>query len=247
MALFDRTFTQYIEQVGALDTVRPFTIGAWYRCRTTSTASIFGLTETVGNTGFNVYCTSTGVSTAISWWTGTATSGTGSAVSTRNEWNYVCARFVATANKWISNITPDAIYHTQQTSSRTPGALNTLRFGGSIATVAGTISGFDGDLAEVFFADADIQPGGLQLHDNILLQLAFNGPWSLPHLARNIVEYRSLRHGAGTNADDVPGDDYQRRGLRTWTEVNGPIMAGEGPPISANYVRPNQVPRLLMV
>lgn len=223
------------------------TVGCWYNANVaTHNHHIFSLYEAAGFTGWEFYISSDDITTRLGWWTGSATQGTATCTSTRDGWNYIIGRLISTSNKRIANLSPAGPQHAVNTSSTTPGALTTLAIGVGLGTGALSANRSNAFIAEWFMTDTDIQPDGLQLSDDLLWQLAFRGPWSVPHVARSVIEYRSFRTGA-VAVDDSPSDTYQRGNLRAWSAVNGPLKTADGPPISTNYVRPNQVPRLLVI
>lgn len=237
---------QYLNCSAPLNTVRPMTIGCWYNMP--ADASSHGLAilyETSGWAGWEFYADNDDVTTRLGQWTGSATQGTATVTSTRGEWNFAVARLIAAANKRVANLYPGGTSHAQSTSTSNPAASTNIAIG-SVLDTGGLGPKANGRIAEWWMTNTDIQPDGGQLSDALLMQLAYRGPFSVPHVAQAVVEYRSFRKGAGTGSD-VPGEVYQRGNQRTWTEVNGPIALGDHPPLYSNYVRPNQTRRLLVV
>lgn len=224
-------------------TTRPLTIGCWYKANVGGEQAITVIHDTAATQrGWELYCHPDDITTRLTWWTGTATQGTATATSTRGEWNFAVARLIGQSSKRIANLYPGGISHGNSTTSTSPVALNTVEIGGWDGVV-----NFDGLIAEWWMADIDVQQDGLQLSDNLLRQLAFRGPWSVPHLVPAIVEYRSFWQGIGSN-EDRPGHVYQRGGRRLFTAVNGPAV-GEHPPIASGYARPGPSlkPRMLVI
>ncbi len=106
-------------------------------------------------------------------------------------------------------------------------------------------------MAEFWYTDADVQVASGQVGDSLFWQLANYGPFSVPYLFPNIVEYRQLKF-------DAPGPDiaYHRSNKTSpnWAVNNilndagsVSIGMGPGPPLSGGYVRLNQIPRILEV
>lgn len=105
---------------------------------------------------------------------------------------------------------------------------------------------FDGRMAEIWYTNTDIQADGLQLQDALLRQLAYGGPFSVPHIAKDIVEYRSLRVHPDSRGDQ-PSEVYHGKfGRQIWTNANG-VTAGPHPPLPYWYVKPGQTRRPLIV
>lgn len=93
-----------------------------------------------------------------------------------------------------------------------------------------------GQIAEIWYTNTDIQPDGAQLQNSTLRQLAFNGPFSLPHIAKDIVEYRSFRSRLDSR-QDTPEEVYHRGLRQTWTNTNG-VTLGPHPPAVENQEGP---------
>lgn len=224
-------------------TTRPFTIACWYNAPIGGEQVLTVVRDTAATQrGWEFYCHSDDITTRLTWWTGTATQGTATATSTRGEWNFAVARLIGQSSKRIANLYPGGISHGNSTTSTSPVALNTVEIGGWDGVV-----NFDGVIAEWWMADIDVQPDGGQMSDNLLRQLAYKGPFSVPHVASAVVEYRSFWQGIGSN-EDRAGHVYQKGGRRLFTAVNGPTI-GEHPPLAPDYVRPGPYlkPRVLVV
>lgn len=103
-----------------------------------------------------------------------------------------------------------------------------------------------GDIANYFLLDADIQPGGAATQAELLRQLFYRGPFSIPRLIPNIVEYRSFRSRVTQND---PAEVYYRRdkGVPSWTNTNGVLGAYPQPPQAAGWVEPWSQSRLVPV
>jgi hypothetical protein len=95
---------------------------------------------------------------------------------------------------------------------------------------------FDGQVGEFWYTDTDIQADGAQLQDSTLRQLAYFGPFSIPHIAKDIVEYRSFRSRLDSR-QDTPDEVYYRGTRPVWTNTNG-VNLGPHPPAATNYIDP---------
>ena len=103
----------------------------------------------------------------------------------------------------------------------------------------------NGRIAEFWYADADIYPdGAVNLPDAYIRQLAFGGPFSIPSVAKSVVEYRSFRaHTLTGEGQDVY---FGPTGVKSWADVNG-ASVGAHPPLPYWYQKPGQRKRQLIV
>ena len=235
-AKFVASSAQYIRCATPDLTTRPITIGCWYKAAGDGTEQCLTSIHDTQATerGWELFAHTGNITTRMTWWTGSATQATAIVTSTRDEWNYVICRLIARTSKRMTNLSMSGgITHANNTGATDPVALNTVDVGGWSGSVT-----LNGALAEWWMADIDIQADGLELNESLFLQLAYKGPFSVPHIVPAIVEYRSFWQGIDSN-EDRPGHVYQRGGRRMFTAINGPTI-GEHPPISGNYVRPGQ-------
>lgn len=153
---------------------------------------------------------------------------------TANNWYYVVVRIPASNNKRMDIYQPGGtITHGQNTDAVaiTPGQWTIGADG------LGTGGILDGSLSKLWIAEGDIQPDGLALNDQTLRQLAYQGPFSLAHVASKVIEYRSFRGGFYSS----PSEDYFARYPRTnWVNAAGSVPSFE-PPIAGNYVTPQDM------
>ena len=94
-------------------------------------------------------------------------------------------------------------------------------------------------VGELWYTNTDIQPDGAQLDDNLLRQLAYGGPFSVPCCAKDIIEYRSFRKVIESNQDEAVGDEvyWGGAGRQVWTNTNG-VTRGPHPPLPGWYRKP---------
>jgi hypothetical protein len=128
------------------------------------------------------------------------------------------------------------ISHGANAGTRTPASL--IKWTVGALNNNGTPEAFlDGLVGEFWTTNTDISADAGQLPDWLVQQLAYGGPFSVPHIAKDIVDYRSFRSGLASDQDRV-GEGYPGRfGRRTWSNVNG-VTLGAHPPLPANYARP---------
>jgi hypothetical protein len=236
--------SQYLTQASALVTTNgPFTVGFWVKINTLpgSDQEMCSISATSAQRTWEMYVKSTGA-VGAGYYNGTAfgyVDTSGNAI-TAGVWCYYIFRSISTTNRRISVWRPGSIVAAQDTASFSAGALDRislamLQYNSGAPTAFCTCQ-----LAEFFYADADVYPGGAAMDASLLSRIAFNGPLSVPHIVPMIVDYHPLRH------PDIEADCYQRGGARAWTTGGAPT-ARDHPPLHGDYVRPRQVKRLLAV
>lgn len=224
----------------------PFTIGMWILPRSVSALQYVVGTGDTGSSsaGFSVRISATGQ------WIINATSGGVSSEGTiagaiANSWSYVLARFITTTNRRMSVLFPDgSISHAQNTTSRTPLAAEIDHWTIGARELATASQFVNGQVAEFFLSDADVQVDGAQTDAALVRQLAYGGPFSIPHVVNNIIEYHSFR--VDPTKPRLGEDFYGRAGIQSWAAAGTPA-AGPHPPLPYWFVRPNQTKRLLLV
>lgn len=163
-----------------------------------------------------------------------------------NAWYYILARSVAANNNRLSVLCPDgSIVHAADTTSSAPGNVDSWSIGTYEPGAPGGETGFawDGNIAELFVATCDIQPDGGQTLEWLLRKLAYEGPFSLPHIVPSITEYRSFRNGVfGLGR----GDNYGAKNAALTASTEWPRPASH-PPLSPNYARPSDGRLLLTI
>lgn len=141
-------------------------------------------------------------------------------------WYYLVARFISATNRRLSVYRADGfVEHAQNTTSTTPTGLSSEKHG-QLATETNL---FNGLIAERWTANADIQADGGQLNEDLLRQLAFRGPFSIPQLSGLLVDYRSFRRGLGSDQDSAGDFSPTRQRLRQEWSNNGALLAQHPP------------------
>lgn len=168
---------------------------------------------------------------------GTATTGT----LVLGTWNYIVLRGISATNRRLDVLYADGTSeHIQGTSSST-GTMGSLIVGPSANNEAPEVE--SARYAEFWYTNTDIQSGGAALNASTLHQLAFQGPFSVPHIGASVQEYFSLQsdfHGSNTNTEY-----YSSVGPKVWTV--SVLSPAEHPPLPYNYVKPGQRKTTLMV
>jgi hypothetical protein len=230
-AEFAAASSQSITTLNPPVTAMPFTVGMWIMPLTTVNGVFWMLCQASGASSSTnnfriqqitsaIRVSANGDSLNIS---GTLTVGT---------WSFVVVRFISATNRYGAHLfTEGNIAHAQRTTSITPTSLDKMGFGGLINAAPGTY--LSGRVGEFWITNTDIQPDGGQLDDNLMRQLAYGGPFSVPHVAAAIQEYRPFR--AALTTDKETGDEYYRpAGQATWTNNNGVLLAPH-PPLPGTY------------
>lgn len=95
---------------------------------------------------------------------------------------------------------------------------------------------FDGTIGEYWLTSGDVVSNPALMDVADLRQLARAGPWSFPHLAQSVVDYRSFRNGI--DSDEDYGLDYFNgpKGRQNWVNTNG-VIRGANPPLNDGVYR----------
>jgi len=226
----------------------PFTFAAWINTTAVGAAQTimsFGDTGTTNNF-IGLTLQTTGSVAVIAAAGGvTASAGTGTAV-TAGTWNFCVGRFISSGNRWAACLfSSGAIDNIQTVIFRAPPSLDKLGIGTTIAST--NLDFFGGIIAEAWYTNTDINPLGnaVAIDSNFLRQIAYYGPFSVPSLAKDIIEYRGLRTTLG-NDRNKPDEIYCQLGTQTWVN-NGSTTIGAHAPLSNLYARPRQFKIRLVV
>ena len=227
---------------GVLD--YPITVGCWVWPINTNTECVWSLCDTANDNHFFKLRKSTVFSASASAG-GTELQASTAASFTINTWNYVVARFVSSTNRHVAAIlSTGEASHGTNTTARAPTGLDTMSVGSRES--ATPVQFLNGLVAEFWVANIDIQADGAQLQDALLRQLAYGGPFSVPHIVKNIIEYRSFLKRPTSDADDGGEIYHGSAGRQTWTNTNG-VTTGPHPPLPYWCVKPNQVQTELVI
>lgn len=210
----------------------PFTVGVWVYPISNANATHFALASSANTTNFFIGGQSAGGAFLISAGDGSSTSATAGSI-TLNTWNFCLYRFISTTNRRMSVIqATGAPVHVQSTTSRNP-TVDRAALG--ITPSSTSQFQYTGRLAEFWWAYGDIQIDNAQTQEPLLWKLAYAGPFSVPSIANNIIEYRSLRAGRVNNS---PADSYYGRyGYQLWS-VSGTVATAPHCPLPYWYAKP---------
>lgn len=232
------TGAPFLTQSAPLIVAYPFTIAFWAWPNTVAISDPFALKNTGGDEYYELQVDGTN----WNFIAGDSTSDANciAAAYTNNAWQYVVCRAISATNRRITVLRPTGVsVHAQNTTSKTetPNTFN-------IGTFASGVNPWNGYFAEFWYTLTDIQPGGAQLGEFFLRQLAYEGPFSQPQLVDDIHEYRSFQIDPILN---IPEHTYfGGRGPRVWTSSNGTVGIGPHPPLLTSYKRPLDMQRLMV-
>lgn len=248
-AIFTAASTQYLTNSAPPITGYPATVGCWVYLAALGVVNrtIWSVSDTATTNNFYRLVMSSGEVLRA----GAAAGGTevNAALTTAlvvDSWHFVVARFISSTNRKIAGLFPTgAIEHGTIATARAPTGLDTMGIG-ILSTSAGATEPWSGGIGELWYTNTDIQSDGAQLLDSTLRQLAYGGPFSVPHIAKDIIEYRSFLKYPSSEGDDPSEVFHGALGRQTWTNTNG-VTTGRHPPLPYWYVKPGQVIRNLTI
>lgn len=227
-------------------TAFPATLAFWCYPATTNLQLLAGFFDTA--TAINYFRIFTGVTGQFRITISDTTSGqvgASAGTTTANAWHFLVTRWISATNQRIAVLNADgSTAHGQQTASRTPLSIDTVAIG--VSETSSPSNFYDGSIGEFWVTNSDIQEDGAQLQESLLWQLAYGGPFSVPHIAKDIIEYRSLRKYPSSEGDEIGEVYFGAAGRQTWTSTNG-VTTGPHPPLPYWYVKPDQTIRNLTV
>lgn len=220
-AVFVGASSQSLQNAAPPVTAYPFTVGMWVYPQATGSQTIWSLGQSGAVNFWRLGIAAAGNAWAIAINGGSATGG--AAVS--NAWQFIVGRLIASGNQRMAALNADgSTTHVALTSAIAVTSVNLMTLGIRVDAA----QAYTGRVAEFWIADVDIQPGGAQLQDALLRQLAYFGPFSVPHIANRVLDYRSLRSRLDS-ARDVPDEIYHRSVRQVWTNSNA-ATRGPNPP-----------------
>lgn len=249
---FTAASAQYLVNAAPAVIDYPFTVGMWVKLTAVgaSDRTLFALSDTgTTNNYLLVRMLATEVLSIVGRAGGTENVSSTAIALTAGRWVCVVARFISSTNRrmdifWGNQGSASYITHNQSTTARAPTGMDTMTLG-SLSTSGGVTEPWDGSIGEYWLANVDVQPDGAALSNPTMLNLALGGPFSIPQIAGNIVEYRSLR------ADPVNGearDLYIGAGkpMQNWANTNG-VTIGPHVPLPYWNINPEQTKTMLPI
>lgn len=237
--VFASASTQYLQNSAPPAFAYPFTVAMWtlpgglLANRTfwvwsdnTTTNNYFEIGTTgAGATLFNAQA---GASLATTNTTGS----TGQAI-------YIIARVISATEKRLASMlsSTGVIGQANTATNVTPTGLNTMALGARIDS-GGASRAWDGRISEFWWTSNDVGLGGGNLDASLIRRLAREGPFSVPHVADNLVEYRSFRNSLQAPGGDSRETYFGEFGSQVWSSVNGPTLQSGAVALSSLYARP---------
>lgn len=244
---FTAASTQYLSNSAPPVLDYPLTVAFWFNLAAVGTVSrsLWGLSDTA--TTNNYLRIRMGANEQVN--IGAAAGGAASenAVATTlvpDTWNFLIARFISATSRRLSILFPTgAIASVNGTTSTAPTGMDRMTFGAN-QTSAGATDPWDGLIAEAWYTNTDIQADGAAIQGDLMRQLAYGGPFSVPHIAADVLEYRSLRCGLASDQDNA--EEVYAQARQTWSNVNG-VTLGAHPPLPYWYEKPKAAAGLVMI
>lgn len=182
----------------------------------------------------------------------TATAGAGTL--TAGNWIFVLARFISTVSIRIHSLNFNgSISSGNDATSVDPTAggtqtMDTL----SIGVDTTNNLPWNGQIAEFWYTNTDVQGSDVAINSELLRQLANYGPFSVPNIANGVIEYHSYRVDVPSNASGVSFERtpevFDKFGGAIWTNNGANVrMHALHPPLMPTYVRPRQNQRTLVI
>ncbi len=226
----------------------PFTAAAWVNLTAVSTVgrAIFSLSDTA--TADNYLYVGMGTTELLKVTANAAATDVNTQVSTAlvaGQWAFVIGRFISSADRRVTQLHSSGMIESNATSTvRAPAGMDRLTIG-ALETSAGVTLPWDGLVGEVWYTNTDVQPSGGVLDSSLLMRLALGGPFSVPHIAKDIIEYRSFRKSAASDRDEI-GEVFHGATRQVWTNTNS-VTIGRHPSLPYWYEKPGQRRELLTI
>lgn len=240
--LLESSSSQRLERTSPPVIAMPFSVGAWVMPTGLGSTRRFwslcnggGTDEwSLGHASGNqwaLFCSAGGSTSPIN--IGTATSG---------RWAFVLGRMISATNRRLSVLNFDgSIVTGQATTSRSPSPITREAIGCQNASTPAQF--WAGSVAEYWIAAADVQGDNAVIQNALLWQLALGGPLSVRHVARFLVEYRSVRrHPVALDL----AEDWWSKARPAWSNTNG-VTVGPHVPLPYWYAKPSQYRMPLVV
>lgn len=165
-----------------------------------------------------------------------------------NQWNFVLAQVASDDDLVLHVIAFDGTISGSHLSTTVgpPTGVDSMQIG-ALLTSGGASELFTGRIAEYWIANVD--PGVISNteNDDFVYQLGWYGPFAMPQIASNIIEYRSLRKFPTSLADNLTEVYWGGgKGIQTWSGVGSPTT-GAHPPLPYGFVKPGQYKKNLIV
>lgn len=248
-AMFTRASSQYLLNSSPPVTAYPITVGMWVNMLSVSAVlnTLVSFVDTGSTTNFfRLDISSTEVPQIGYSDTASGFSAANGSAMTAGTWHFLLGRFISTSTARLSQLTPAGnIVNAATSATRTPAGIDSISIGRNQTSSPDTPC--DALIAEFWYTNIDVQPDGGVSNGDLVRQLAYGGPFSMPHVAASLIEYRSFRKSLASDSDES-AECYQgsATGQQIWTNNNGATV-GPHPPLPYWYQSPQDFIRNVMV
>lgn len=233
MGMFRSTSTSryYSDNPALLSTGYPLTMACWYYPTAIFTRAAMSFGDGGGGGGSGHRLGMGTLNTGSAWLLyasdASLTNSSGGAPAL-NKWAFMIGRFMTATDRRLDVLQEGTIFSIQGTASRVPSGLNRLEMGAT--GVAALTSPNMGSLAEFWYMQSGIPGVSGAIPAQLLYQLAYKGPFSVPSVGSKVIEYQSLLKGPFFSEENF------FRGPRpnwTYSLATGALTSGIHPPLPA--------------
>lgn len=241
-ARFSSANSQRLRNASPAVSTYPITVGIWaFPATASGTKPVWSLADTATNNNYVFLFQSSAL-----WSVNASGASNNVAGLVAGQWQFLLLRLISSTNRRLSVIAPSGeITHAAGINAVSPSGIDVMNIGAHERDTGSLISYFDGLLAEFWLTNTDIQADGAQVQTSTLLQLAYGGPFSVPHIVKNILEYRSFRKYPSSESDESEEVYHGPAGRQIWSNING-VTTGPHPPLPYWYGRPGDSSRLMV-
>jgi hypothetical protein len=249
-ARFAAASSQYLSLAAPPISNFPFTVLMWINLAAVgaSARTLFAYSDTATTNNYvNVRMTAAELISIVARGGGTENAASISTAISAGAWVFVVARFINTSNRQLSVLHANGLIETAlTTTARAPAGVDTVTIGG-LLTSGGLTEPWDGMIAEYTLIRHGVGiDDAVALPEPMVRQLAYGGPFSLPHIRDTILEHRSFRVHPASEADNSSEVFFEKFGRLVWVN-NAGVTTGPHPPLPYWYVRPSQVKTQLVI
>lgn len=237
---FNNSGSTYLMEAGLPVTTTPLSVGMWVRPASVSglfVPFLFYASAAPGAYQFYMYLNGDEFGAGAAGPSGNPDNGFGAAGVVAGAWYFLLARWISNTSRRYAVLYPNGTMLTlNQPGNTGTVTVDTLTLGGTYPT---SPQPWSGDIAEYWVTSGDIWPSGQDMPAHTLHWLAYNGPFSMPHIAGAVREYKPLLQGGPDSY--AAWENYTAGARPTWTAAGPPLMGYPHPPLAPGYPRPSDV------
>lgn len=250
-ALFTAASTQYLVNSAPPVLDFPFTVGMWVNLTAIGTVArcLFALSDTATTNNYlsiQMFANE-GLGLAAAAGGTENTTASGISLAPAGAWCFALARFISSTNRRVAGLKSTGDFAAAAgTTARAPAGMDTATIG-ALSTSGGITLPWGGLIGEFWLANGDIYTDSAANVDQpFMTQLAYGGPFSVPHMQNDILEYHSFRRDLSSDTFDNEEDFLSIPGTEIFTNTNG-VTVGWHPPLPYWYEKPRQYRRVLTI